>query len=70
MKRKGRAKRARQYMLEEDGLIRQRATGKPGIPASLRQDILQEVHDSPQSVVTLGLSGLPPWCRRSSTERG
>ena len=47
MKRKQRAKRARQYALEDDGLIRQRATGKLSIPMSLRQDILQEAHDSP-----------------------
>ena len=47
MKRTNRAKCARQYTLEDDGLIRQRATGKLGIPASLRQEVLQEAHDSP-----------------------
>ena len=43
----GRTKRGRQYTLEDNGLISQRATGKLGIPASLCQDILQEAHDSP-----------------------
>ena len=47
MKQKGRTKRARHYTLEDDGLIRQWATGKLGIPTTLRQEILQEEHDSP-----------------------
>ena len=45
-RRKQHAKRAKQFTLEDDGLIRQRATGKLGIPTSLRPTILQEAHDS------------------------
>jgi hypothetical protein len=44
-KKRQRAKRARQFELS-DGLIRQRATGKLGIPTVLRQEVLQEAHDS------------------------
>ena len=47
MKQKGHTKRARQYTLEDYSLIRQRNTGKLGIPTTLRQEILQEAHDSP-----------------------
>ena len=47
MKQKAPTKHARQYTLEDDGLIRQRNTGKLGIPTALRQEILQEAHDSP-----------------------
>ena len=47
IKQKGHTKRARQYTLEDDGLIRQCAIGKLGIPTALRPEILQEAHDSP-----------------------
>ena len=40
-------KRAREFTLGDDGLIRQRATGKLGVPTLLRLAILQEAHDSP-----------------------
>ena len=35
-KRRQREKRARQFSFVNDGLIRQRATGKLGVPTSLR----------------------------------
>ena len=37
----------KQFTLEEDDLIRQRATGKLGVPAIMRPDVLREAHDSP-----------------------
>lgn len=40
-------KSAKQFTLEEDGLICQRATGKLGVPSSMRPDVLREAHDSP-----------------------
>jgi hypothetical protein len=45
-RRKQREKRAKQFSLQDDGLIRQRATGKLGVPTSLRKEVLQEAHDS------------------------
>ena len=45
--RQQRTKRARQFSLEEDGLIRQRATRKLGVPTALRSSVLSEAHDSP-----------------------
>ena len=45
-KRRQGEKRARQFSFKNDGLIRQRATGKLGVPTSLRQEVLQEAHDS------------------------
>ena len=44
---KQRAGRARRFTLGEDSLIRQRSTGKLGVPTSLRSSVLAEAHDSP-----------------------
>ena len=49
MLRQQRTKLARQFSLEEDGLIRQRATGELGVPIPLRSSVLNEAHDSPVS---------------------
>ena len=46
MLRQLRAMRARQFPLEEDGLICQRAAGRTGVPTSPRPLVLSEVHDS------------------------
>ena len=47
MLRKQHTKRARQFSIEEDGLIRQCATGKLGTPTSIRSLALGEARDSP-----------------------
>ena len=40
-------KSTKQFTLEEDGLICQRATGKLGVITSMRGAVLREAHDSP-----------------------
>ena len=41
----GKARRNESIQLEEDGLIRQRATGKLAVPKAKQQEIMREAHD-------------------------